>query len=205
MPDIDHMGTENATQGICGFTSTMYALYEKIPALQNHLIQALGNANRTFRLRAEIKTFLKMMQANNRLDILNAITNFTRGFPNYNGWSVDSYIAQINSVISEINDSNRIYSIAMPPVALMEYMHTMWEMSPVFVPGSTNQNNVILGLTDSSDTTPEPNKINPVRLKHYVYQGGNGKIYSWGKQFQNLKSLSNYANTCYSPIFYISF
>jgi len=202
MPAIDKMGVENSTQGICGFTSTMYALYENHPQLRGRLSSALQTAARTMRLRAEIKTFLVMMKADNKQDILDAITNFTRGFAGYEGWSVDGYIAKINSVVDGINVANRDYSIAMPPIALMEYMRTMWDLRPAFVPGTTDRAGVILGLTNDRAPAPEANQVNPSRLKHYVYQGANGRIYSWGQQFDDMAALQRYR--IYGTIFYIT-
>lgn len=197
---IDYMGLENSTQGICGFTSMMYALYENHPTLRARLTGALKGADRTTRLRAEIKAFLMTMKADDKQEILDAISNFTRGFPGYEGWTVDSYIARINSTVGGIDESNKDYSIAMPPIALMEYMRVMWDMIPSFVPGDGGQSRVILGVTSDLKPHPESNLVNPKQLKHYVYRGAKGKIYSWGRRFSGgMADLPQY-----SAIFYIT-
>jgi hypothetical protein len=98
MPDIDDMGIENSSQGICGFTSTLYAVYDNRPQLRQGLGNALGGQDRKTRMMAEIKTFLQMMKAESNSAVLNQITELTRTFPRYQAWTVDSYIvADVNS------------------------------------------------------------------------------------------------------------
>lgn len=179
MPDINDMGIENVKRGICGFTSTLYALYDNQPQLRNRLGGALGGQHRSTRLMAEIKTFLQMMKADGNQAVLNDITELTRTFAGYGGWSVHSYIATIN----ELKDHD--FSIAMPPGATVEYMRVAWDMKPILtnkvVPGAA-----ILGLTKK--TGAPQNRWN--NLAHYVYQSASGRIYSWGEQFDDLQKLN---------------
>lgn len=191
MPGIDDMGIENATQGICGFTSTLYAVYMNRPQLRNRLEDALDQATRSTRLMAEIKTFLQMMKADGNDKILGQITALTRTFPGYGGWSVDWYIKEIN----KLGVGN--FSIAMPPEATMEYMRTAWDMRPVLtskvIPGD-----VILGLTRTGG--PRNRWKN---LAHYVYQSAAGRIYSWGEQFSDLKEVNTQKGKDYSVVYRI--
>ncbi len=217
---ISLMGKANSDQGICGFTSALYALYATNPALQggrttmrDHLNKSLGgkflwwtlNSNAHLRLRAEIKTFLRLLQANGREDILLAITTFTQGFGGvYAAWTVQQYIQSIDTAVSGINSGNSDYSIAMPPVALEEYMRLMWGMNPNFVPGVPPANGSIIGLASDGDARVDGERTNPTRLKHYVYKAPDGKIHSWGKTYKNLDELAADSNPQYRPIFYIT-
>ena len=191
MPDINLMGIENDTQGICGFTSTLYAVHMNYPGLRAKLEGALDDTTRSTRLMAEIKTFLQMMKAAGKNDILGQITELTQTFPNYGTWSVDSYITKIN------NQTDRDYSIAMPPEATMEYMRTVWNLRPVLT-DKVQPGDVILGLTR---TGAPANRWN--NLAHYVYQAADGKVYSWGQQFTDLADLNTKRGRDYSVIYRI--
>lgn len=191
MSRVDAMGIENATQGICGFTSTLYAVYMNRPQLQNRLDGALDSATRSTRLMAEIKTFLQMMKANGNDAILSQITELTKTFPGFGGWTVDSCIAAINTLVV----GN--YSIAMPPEATMEYMRSAWEMRPVMT-DNVLPGDVILGLTRTGGPVNRWKN-----LAHYVYQSAAGRIYSWGEQFDNLADVNTKKGKDYSVIYRI--
>ena len=191
MPKIDLMGIENETQGICGFTSTLYAVYTNSPILRGKLEGALDDTMRSTRLMAEIKTVLMMMKAANNNTVLDQITELTRTFPNYGGWTVDSYIQKINDLT--VGD----YSIAMPPDATMEYMRTAWDMHPRMA-GNVESGHAILGLTRTG--APLNRWKN---LAHYVYQNANGRLYSWGAQFKDLAELNQKRKRDYSVIYRI--
>lgn len=191
MSQIDRMGIENDMHGICGFTSTLYALYIDRPNLQQRLEHALSPATRRTRMMAEIKTFLQMMKAGGKDGILQDIGELTRTFAGYGGWTVDKYIDEINKI------GGGDYSIAMPPEATMEYMRTMWGMRPVLtdreLPGDA-----ILGLT-----RPNGPQNRWGNLAHYVYQGADGRIYSWGRQFSDLADVNTKEGKDYSVVYRI--
>jgi hypothetical protein len=192
MAGIDDMGAENAKQGICGFTSTLYAVFMSRPQLQNQLGAALDASTRRTRLMAEIKTFLQMMKAGENTDVLTQITELTRTFPGYESWTVDSCIQEINK-LAGVGD----FSVAMPPNATMEYMRTAWELRPVLtdkvIPGD-----VILGLTRTGGP-----KNRWKNLAHYVFQSAAGKIYSWGEQFDSLTDVNKQKSRDYSVVYRI--
>ena len=190
MPGIDDMGIENVHQGICGFTSTLYAVYMNRPSLQKRLEGALKAETRSTRLMAEIKTFLQMMKADGNTAVLNEIAELTKSFPGYDKWNVDSYIKGINEL-------NPKYSIAMPPNATMEYMRTAWDLRP-FLADQSLPGDVILGLTRSG--APQNRWKN---LAHYVYQDTSGRIYSWGEQFSDLSDMNTIKSRDYSVIYRI--
>lgn len=112
---INSMGTLNEKWGICGFTSALYALYEHSPRQKQ---KGLAPAAETeTRMLAEIKTFLRMLQADNRADLLNKIEMFTRSFGGkWAAFEIDKYIERINASVKVTNPANLgDFSIAMPP------------------------------------------------------------------------------------------
>lgn len=206
MTNISFMGLENKKQGICGFTSTLYAVYTKKPELQKNLERALSEETRSTRLLAEIKTFLQTLKANKNPEsekVLQDITELTRSFPNFGLWTVDSYIGSIDVLgkgatpDKEVAVQEKIYSIAMPPDAMIKYISS-WGIKPKLTDSIPSGVDCILGLT-----RPEAPSNKWKNLAHYVYQDGNGKIYSWGKQFQSLTDLNNQETKDYSIIYRI--
>ena len=68
MTDGHELGAINASYGICGFTSTLYAVYANQPNMRQRLNEAGINAET--RLMAEIKTFLVLMKAQGKQSVL---------------------------------------------------------------------------------------------------------------------------------------
>lgn len=167
---IDNMGLVNVTQGVCGFTSSLYALYTRSPK------QSLAaGASVDTRIMAEIKTYLMMLKADGRADMLSAIKEFTTSFPGYTGFTIDGYIQQINNAAKGGVPN---FSIAMPPVAVVDYLQRMCEFKTAKeVPVNTAGIEFIIGVRNSKG------KSSPLNgLIHWVYFL-NGTVYSWGKQF----------------------
>jgi hypothetical protein len=194
---IDAMGIENATQGICGFTSTLYAVYSNRPELKGYLDKALAPADRSTRLMAEIKSFLVMMQAEGKHKVLSDIEALTRSFEGYGAWTLKDYIADINKMGVPGSKPLAAFSIAMPPESTMEYMRTAWGMRPSLVDKLVS-GDAIVGLTRTGG--PRNAWKN---LAHYVYQGANGTIYSWGEQFKSLEAVNKAKGRDYSVIYTI--
>lgn len=194
---IDAMGIENDTQGICGFTSTLYAVYSNRPELKGYLDKALAPKDRALRMMAEIKTFLVMMEAEGKDKIRTDIEALTRSFAGYGSWTLESYIESINAMGVPGSQPVANYSIAMPPEGTMEYMRTAWGMRPSLVQNLVS-GDAILGLTRTGG--PRNAWKN---LAHYVYQGANGVIYSWGEQFKDLAAVNKAKSKDYSVIYTI--
>src|SRR5215471_11784306 len=92
--EIDSIGVANNKYGVCGFTSSLYALYARRPDSD----MAAGARIET-RIMAEIKTYLMMLKVDGRADLLSDIKNFTTTFPGYSGFTIDGYIQQINAAL----------------------------------------------------------------------------------------------------------
>ena len=92
---LDLMGWTNAGWGVCGFTSSFYAMYELNPGKQGLLLGA-GIAHKVL---AEIKTYLVMLKGAGELALLQDIQGFTASFNGYKKFTIDRYIRDINSSV----------------------------------------------------------------------------------------------------------
>lgn len=193
MPNAHEFGDENSRHGICGFTSTIYAVYENMPHMRHKIDTSSPDA--ATRLMAEIKTFLVLMKAQGKQSILNDIRELTQSFGGvYATWTPDSYISKINATACAVGVDAVItnYSIAIPPNALMEYMKEMWGFNPAI---ALSGHNAIVGLTR---TGAPHNRFG--NLAHYVYEGPDGTLYSWGQEFSDLNDLNTKKHRDYSVV-----
>lgn len=179
---IDNMGVMNKGWGICGFTSSLYALYTNKPSEQVKLAKGGGTSTMVL---AEIKSYLRMLQADGRQDLLGGITSFTRSFGGvFAGFTIDDYIARINDVVNiGANTSDDKFGIAMPPDAVVDYLKRICDFGGARQVGTGDAcSECILGVYETA------NKNGPHKgLKHYLYQL-NGTIYSWGNQFASVEA-----------------
>lgn len=177
---IDNMGVMNAGWGICGFTSSLYALYTNKPSEQVKL--AKGGGTPTMVL-AEVKSYLRMLQADERQDLLSGITAFTRSFGGvFAGFTIEDYITRINGVVSlGASPTDEKFGIAMPPDAVVDYLKRVCDFGGARLvdPGDACSE-CILGVYKTA-SPGGPHK----GLKHYLYYL-NGTIYSWGNQFASV-------------------
>ena len=187
-PSINNMGVLNNDWGICGFTSSLYALYSHSPRLQSHLSSA---APIKTRMVAEIKTYLKMLEADGRVDLLNAIQTFTRSFGGaYKDFDLDDYVKEINKVVTDGAGGN--FSIGMPPDALVDYLRRVcdFKSARILTGKLPDPPELILGCCRAGMRMYNG-------LAHYVYQL-NGKIYSWGQEFGTIKQAGDHVGKTYT-------
>ena len=183
--DMNRMGVVNKFWGVCGFTSTFYSMYELNPAKRPLLI----NAGIATRVLAEIKTYLVMLQAEGKFGLLKEIEAFTQSFGvvgkcDFSKWTIDGYIKHINTAVDKDDatiQGDCSYSIGMPPQGVADYVTRMWEYKAevqVVSGGSGDTGDGIIGVSKG---------LMPLYdgLCHYMYRL-NGKIYSWGKQFNSV-------------------
>lgn len=190
MADIDDMGTENLSQGICGFTSALYAAWECIPYMQASLTSRMRTGlGRTAHLKELIGEFLtELAKSDGGRLLIEDIEELTRSFGGqYSSFTIQSY----GSGLTGATD----YSIAMPPEAVVELLHG-WGLRWNFVIGQ-GTGPAILGLS-------RPNMTNRwYNLAHYVYRRGDGRILSWGQQFTGLADVNTKKSKNYTPEFAI--
>lgn len=181
MASIDSMGVLNSGWGICGFTSSLYALYNNNPSQRPKLAQGAVTPTRML---AEIKTYLRMLQAEGRRDILDDIKTFTRTFGGvHKQFTVTRYIERINSTVTKGADpGNEKFGIALPPHAVVDYLERVCGFRSAKVVDLSHQaNEMILGVYDKKSKMKMYGG-----LAHYLYSR-NQKIFSWGQQFGNVE------------------
>ncbi|MBK1668272.1 hypothetical protein CKO28_09510 [Rhodovibrio sodomensis] len=187
MPEIDKIGELNQTWGICGFASALYALYQDTGD-RSRRSQLARRVETDTNLLAEIKTFLVTLHAENQTGLLNQIEQFTRSFPGFGQFTVNGYIAKVNSIgaagIGPVGDlkADAKFSIALPPDAVAFYLKRMCDFPRARVEphiGSRKSRLVVGVRKRGGKTTPYGG------LVHWMYQSG-GTVYSWGRQFSSI-------------------
>jgi len=192
------MGVLNASWGICGFSSSLYALYQHSPTQQSRLAQA---GRTTTRVLAEIKTYLVMLQADARYDLLGAIETFTQSFGgDFAKFTIPGFIMRINNIVTlgdqaliDLKDDDT-WGIAMPPLAVVDYLKRMCDLRIARLVKTNLHSELILGLCGK--------KMHLYNgLEHYVYRL-NGKVYSWGQQFNSVEAA---ALSVREPTWYVGY
>jgi hypothetical protein len=188
---IDDMGVLNEGWGICGFTSSLYALYSNNPTQQLKLAE--GGRTPSMML-AEIKTFLKMLQGDERADLLQAIQTFTRSFKGFSGFTIEGYIKEINQIRANqaVNTKDSKYGIALPPDAVVDYLKRLCDFKNAkIVELDSPSTEFIVGVA-----TPSRPAGTYKGLAHYMYSS-KGTIYSWGRQFKSITDANKEFSLCY--------
>ena len=185
---MEVVGKVNAGWGVCGFTTSMYAMYQNNPAARPWLI----NAPRAFTVLSEIKGYLRLLQEFGGEKTIKDIETFTRTFgPPYDKFTVHWYVDYINRAGDKyVNHSgeedkkiyaDELFGIALPPEAVADYLKRRCGYSSV-IATSDPGGDVFIGVQDKSvDNSSKPYN----GLCHWVYRKG-AKIYSWGKSFNSL-------------------
>jgi hypothetical protein len=208
-PVMESLGTLNQRWGICGFTSTFYAMYDHNPATRGWLV----NATQVFSVLYEICDYLKALQAA-QSPLLKDITTFTRSFgAPYDQFTVPEYIQRVEGssettrqVLAFGTDlaaksyettlkGYPLFGIAMPPKAVADYIERMWKWKATiteFKAGDLSED-AIVGVRNVKNTTMTMYH----GLCHYLYRGG-GKYYSWGQSFGTLAQANADYAICYA-------
>jgi hypothetical protein len=181
------IGTLNTGWGVCGFTSTLYSLYELNPGMRRLLINRSRIGGTVL---AEIKTYLMMLQAENS-HLLQSIQEFTQTF-DLPGWTINNYIEEINKASSLDQKAilaSKEYGIAMPPEAVVDYVRRVWGLHAERWKWSGDPGaDGIIGVSNQMKTMSMYNG-----LCHWMYRS-NRKIYSWGKVFNSVRAAGE--NVC---------
>lgn len=186
----EDLGRTNIGWGVCGFTSTFYAMWALNPGSRG----ALMNAPKPFTVLAEIKAYLKSLQAEGKTAALSAITGFTRSFGKpYDSFTVDKYVERIDKAVSQTDEEiekNSLYGIAMPPQCVSDYAKRIWDYNCAIKMGDAGGDGII-GVKSSD----YPSMTEYRGLCHYMYRHNN-RIYSWGRSFGSVAE----ANAKYTVI-----
>jgi hypothetical protein len=204
---FENMGDLNSGWGICGFTSTFYAMHQANPAARGWLM----NATQVYSVLYEIVDYLKALQgAAQGTTLLKDITNFTQSFgPPYDGFSVPAYINKVETSSEQTRQylvfgtnptlkshekvlkNDDLFGIAMPPAGVADYIQRMWKWNAT-VTAADVTSDAIVGVRKKNSTMKLYNG-----LCHYLYRGG-GKYYSWGKVYSSLADANNAFEICYA-------
>ncbi|WP_426954197.1 hypothetical protein [Muricoccus radiodurans] len=173
----EDLGITNVGWGVCGFTSTFYAMWDINPGLRAALIKA----PRPFNVLAEIKQYLVILEAEGRTAELKSIRDFTRSFgPPYDQFKIKEYIERINRAVDKTAadiTKEKLFGIAMPPDCVADYAKRIWQYNCTVHPGDIGGDGII-GVKSAD----YPNMTAYGGLCHWMYRHNN-RIYSWGKSF----------------------
>ena len=163
--DLTH---PNRDWGICGFVSVLGSLYDSDPKMKAKLNKILDDKHFETRLLADIKTFLVMLQADNKTALLKEIEVFTGTFTK--GFKLDAFIKRINAVVADPKLLKEEFTLAMTEKALVEYLTTNWGLKATLTMGAGGEKKAkaILGLYKGKD------------LKHWVYKSGTD-VFNYGE------------------------
>lgn len=166
----------NRNWGICGFCGTLGALYMNNEAMRLRIRRMLDQNHLKTRILAEIKTFLQLLRAQGKQDLIDEIVQINL---KHHGEDFD-YLAYINKISGIVNapptnDDN--FTLALMPDSLVYYLREMCEFPAArWLPGDPGGEG-ILGLSDKNSEKLVD------RLAHWVYRDDRGKIYSWMEKF----------------------
>lgn len=198
---MNALGIVNDDWGVCGFTSTFYAMYDANPAARGMLI----NATKAYSVLFEIKDYLESRKQQNS-PLLDDITNFTQSFgPPYDTFDVDTYIANVEAASASSRTRRDIlddptFAIAMPPQAVVDYIQGFWKWQATITEfGAANSSgDAIIGVARQIDNTKPYHN-----LRHYLYRGS-GAWYSWGKRFNSLAEAGAHVGADYKICYAIT-
>lgn len=185
--------------GICGFASTIGALFEN-GLLGESAKQSLDKSHLNTRVLATIVTYLRILKAENNQQYINEIVSFTQAFGGYETFSIDAYIKKIEDVVVAPKNIDKDFSIAMPPNPVADFIRRNG-LKTVLVKGPTPalRSNVILGLGDGTKTDKWGG------LKHWFYCNHSGTIYNYGNSYGSDQVTSKMAeyfpNTSWSVVY----
>lgn len=173
--NISALNVSGKLGGICGFASTLGALYTNGKLTQSGS-DSVGKSDLNGRVLATIVTYLRILKSENNKLYLNEITSFTQCFPGYETFSIDEYIKKIESVADNPVNLKEDFSIAMPPNPVADFLRRNG-LKAVMVKGAKPElkANVIIGLGDKTKLDKWSG------LKHWVYRNSD-TVYNYGEK-----------------------
>lgn len=181
---FESMGKTNAHWGVCGFTSSLYAIWQLNPGIRPRL----ANAPQPFTVIAEIKTYFMILLAKGETQKIKDIEDFSQSFGgDFSDWTVDAYCKRVNGAVSKTETDitkDLLFSVGMPPKLVQDYLERIWGRTSTLTeipPGNDNGRDGIVGMI-----VPPGTKLNGAEIKttynglvHYLYRHSN-RYYSWG-------------------------
>jgi len=198
------LGQLNEGWGVCGFTSTFYAMYRQNPAARPWIV----NATQVFSVLYEITDYLEALKAA-QSPLVKAIEDFTQSFGGVHAaFTVDKYIERVNTASEtarqtlSVDDENlqtdlkkqELFGIGLPPLAVADYVERMWKWKATVIQtaSASQSSRSIVGVRDVTST-----KMTMYNgLCHYLYHGNSG-YYSWGNRYSTLEKADKDYAICY--------
>lgn len=178
---LNTMGKTNQNWGVCGFTSSLYALYSRGDDQEKK--DLTKGADSYIRMAAEIKSYFKFLEADGAAKLLSDISSFTRSFEGYEGFSIADYNRKVDAIPKMKGGKLGDFSVGMPPHCVVDYLKRVCNFrNAAQVDLGSTKDELILGVDD-----PEGKMKMYSGLCHYLYQKG-GKIYSWGGVFADVEA-----------------
>lgn len=178
---LSDMGQKNDRWGVCGFTSSLYALYNNSPGLAHGDLSNVATSD--IRFLNMIADYLDELQATGAAQLRQSIEAFTGSFPGYSGFSIDEYVRRIR-FIGTINATKAVgdFSLAMPPPTVVDFLKRRCGFGNAQVLGLADpaRTEEVLGLSDPTGGLQQYGG-----LCHYVYKNAAG-IHSWGDRFDDV-------------------
>ncbi len=180
---IDDVGVLNDKWGICGFTSSLYAVY------MNDSSRAAETADfkKPEKVLGEILKYLKAIagQATLRSDI----EKFTKSFPNFGAFDLGSYQTRLEAAVANpATIGVQDFSVAMPPHVVVDLLQRTCgfpHASLVDTGGDALPEKIIGVSRNIADQSQYKG------LRHYFYYK-QGTYYSWGQQFGALADVTRH-------------
>ena len=161
------------------------------------------------RVLAEIKVYLMLLKGESNRTLLEQIEKFTQSFVkdgvyDFSNFNIDNYIGRINAAVGKKDDEltgDSNYSIAMPPEAVADYLRRNWDCNAEaqrVTGGFDDSSEGIIGVKDEENPMPLYDG-----LCHYMYQGKDKRIYSWGDDFDSVAEAGSKAGSKYRVCWFI--
>ncbi|HEV7268430.1 MAG TPA: hypothetical protein VGN83_26515 [Falsiroseomonas sp.] len=186
------LGETNAGWGVCGFTSSFYAMYKERHGTQKWL----QNATHGYSVLYEIREYLMALQGASS-PMLGEIVAFTRTFGDeFKDFTIEKYIARIERASAQEKEEEDIldnskFGIALPPAAVADYLRRMWkakaEVKQVDLDSLADG---IVGVS-RGETDDKGGRQPYLGLCHYMYRR-NFNVYSWGSVFPSVAAADQW-------------
>jgi len=200
--ELNKITEVNNKWGICGFVSVLAAMYDNDLGFKGIMNEIEKKNHYKTRIIAEMSSYLSMLEADNN-KLLTEVRVFTSTFGDiYNIADnktfielTQQYARLVDKVLEarkrgeEISlDELHEFGIAMTPDSVQDYLYRMHNIKSNHVEDSKN---IICGCYAKND----PNK----KLKHWIYVNGQGKVFTWGKEYISLNEFEK--NKGYSKLY----
>lgn len=206
------VGSVNAVHGVCGFTSTLTAMYAQSPGTRGLL---MNGAPRVTRVLADINTYLNMLRAANETGLREEIEAFNeemypqievasgKAKPVWEG--LGKFVERINECVTllgtrtTMEDDNKVlnaldpsFTLYMSPRAVKDYVERIWGAAATLseLPSGLGPR-CIVGVTRPGPTNRHRN------LVHWMYKH-NEDFWSWGYRYDSVRAARDTYTVVYT-------